>query len=200
MPNRSLGKVADLAAALKTSDVWAAALLGRADVTVDEQGQFDASEARTKLDQALRRRVQPELENRFTSAEMGSTPESARQWFIGQLEQHGLVIVGRAMKRGMRITVRRPNGSEFRILTYVALKEKSNGQIGFVINYMNDEGLDWIAFIAKPLGEAFLRRRKEILSKMRPKDATSKAAITFSPGTTTDLLKDRIDELVRGSK
>ena len=198
MSNKKTGRVAELARALGANEAWAGSVLGRLCVDVDADGWFDFEEARQAIDRAARFQGNAAIQSSVVSAEMGPTEETCRLWLKSHFEQNGLEVVGRAKRRGSRMTLRKPDGTEFFILTYVALRTKSNGQIGFTINYMDDPGLDWIGFIAKPWGKAYLRRRKEILERMRiePGKEPKTANITFSPKADNYLLENRIQELI----
>ena len=196
--------VADLGRLLNRDEHWAAAILGRVGVIPDEDGTFDAAEAAEALQQALfnapPKEPSAERPDWLTAAEMGSNEDSCREWLISRLKEYGLDVVGRALRSGARMTLRRPDGSRVQIVTYVAMKEKPSGQIGFTVNHLANESYDWFAFVAKPLGKAFLRRRTEILAslKKRNPDEVTRASITMSAGTEDDLFENRIRELVEG--
>ena len=196
--------VAELAQILGKSEPWATAILGRIGVMPDDDGTFDPSQAAIALqhvlfDDPLRRRegTKPDW---LTKAEMGATEHTCRDWLIDQFRDYGLEVDGRALRSGAQMTLRRPDGSEVQVVTYVTLKPKPSGQVGFTVNHLSNREYDWFAFVAKPLGKAYLKRRKEILasSRRRKADDLNRTSITVSAGTTDDLFENRIRELVEG--
>lgn len=197
-PEEKRGSVEELAQALATTPVRMASILGRLGIEVDEDGRFDAAAALVAIESVSKVSPLADVSKFLAAAEMGADEESCRRFLKANLELNGLAVVGRAKRRGARMTVRRRDGSEFYLMTYVALLEKANGQIGFTVNYMADPHLDWIALIAKPWGRMFLKRRTEILSSMRiqPGDEPKTANVTLSRSTATDLFEDRVAELL----
>jgi len=201
MEERKKISVAELAALLGASEAWAGAILNGFKISIDTEGKFDLKEAQSALEKASKIVSSTSMldESKFIASEMGPTEETCRLFFISQLEQEGLRLEGRKLRRGSLLRFVRPDDTDFRILSYVALRPKANNQISFTVNHMDDPGLDWIAFIAKPFGRVFLRRRKEILERMRikPGEKPKSANVTFSPNTTSDLLEHRVKELLK---
>lgn len=196
--------ISDLAQIFGKSEPWTTAILGRMGVMPEDDGTFDATQAADALQQVLfdapLREMATVKPDWLTAAEMGATEDSCREWLIAQFKEYGLEVVGRALRSGARMTLLRPSGSEVQVITYVALKAKPSGQIGFTVNHLANEEYDWFVFVAKPLGKAYFRRRKEILasSKRRKPDELTRTSITISAGTLDDLFENRIRELVEG--
>lgn len=138
----------------------------------------------------------------LAAAQMGPDEESCRRLLQAVLEQHGMQVVGHGMRNGMRMTLRHPEDDRtLRILTYVALNDRPDThQVGFAVNHLDaDEGDFWVVLIAKPLGRIFLRRKSEILERVRRRRkgrTPATATVTVSPGTTTNLLVDRLREFL----
>jgi hypothetical protein len=193
--------LAELATLFARDERWAAWILGGLGVPLDPDGTFDATVANNALERAIQRLSSARSLPRpdwVTVAEMGTTEESCRQWFISQLERHGMEVTGRSLRRGARMTVRLPGGKQTTLLTYVALTTKPSGQVGFTASYLDDPHVDWFVFIAKDFGKAYLRRKHEIIERLRTKKKVRTAAVTFSEGSDADLLEHRLPELAKG--
>ncbi|HOX57849.1 MAG TPA: hypothetical protein PLC99_13260 [Verrucomicrobiota bacterium] len=190
---RTKSKIKALAFALDANEAWVGALLTKLRVEVDPLGDFDSKAVRVALEQMIRTQPDSSLPNQVF-AEMGPSEESCRQWLIEQFRQHGLQLEGRAFRNGARMTLKRQDGSTLRVMTYVALKARASGQVGFSVNRLDDEGLDWVALVAKPFGKVYLRRRREILESFRGEIGRT-ACLTFSAGSDANLLQYRIREL-----
>lgn len=196
-PNPLPGRVSGLAVVLEASEAWVGSMLARIGVEVELDGRFDTAAAQAALHRLAS--ASPSDVGGYVGAEMGPSEESCRSWLIAKLAEHSVENKGRAGRRGARMTLLLPNGRQIRILTYVALRPKPSGQVGFTVNKLDDPGLDWIAFIAKPFGKAYLRRKTEILEGREKPDVgpPRTASLTFSAGSDADLLERRIDDMLR---
>lgn len=190
-----------LGAAFGRDPAWAAWLVGFLGLPLGQNGSYDADSLGSRLELRLGM-LAPDGAAPAAVAEMGPTPETVRLWLKAQFEQHGLALVGRALRHAARMTLRRQrDGSELRVMTYTIMSIKRSGQATATINYLDDEGLDWIAVAVKPWGKAYLRRKGEIIARLRPRrggKTPTTAAITFSPKSDADLFEHRIAELVEG--
>lgn len=190
-----------LASALRANLAWTGAFLERLGVAVGLDGRFDAAAACRALDAAARLYEERGGGDSLAGAEMGPSEESCRAWLVAQLAEYGVKVVGRGLRCAARFTLELQDGRTVRALTYVSLRSKASGQCGFTAGHLTDEDIEWYLFIAKPLGRVFLRRRIEVLSRLRlqPGQAPpSAAAVTFSR-SSADVLEARVGELLGDS-
>jgi len=183
-----------LGAILGREGNWASAILGKLGVLPNADGTFDKEMAARALERLLFQSPQP-----GPSRRVGSSDRICRESLEADFERHGLKVVGHALRRGTRVTLQRPDGTEFYVLVYVALRTTSTGQVGFTVNHLHIEDYQWFAFIAEPFDKVYLRRREEIISRVRSKttsEEVKKANVTFSAGTDSDLFENRVKELV----
>ena len=187
-------EIAQLGAILGRETNWASAILGKLGVLPKADGTFDKEQAAQALERLLFQ--SPQL---ASARPVGSNDRACRENLEANFERHGLKVVGHALRRGTRVTLERPDGTELYVLVYVALRTTKTGQVGFTVNHLHIEDYQWFAFIAEPFNEVFLRRREEILSRLRSKNTSGevkKANVTFSISTDADLFENRIDELL----
>ena len=185
-----------LADAFGKDENWASAILGKLGVLPDETGSFDKRKAAHAVEYLLFHSSPA-----APSGNVSASDRSCRERLEDRFEQHGLEVVGHALKKGTRVTLRRPDGTEVYVLVYVTLGKTTSGQASFTVNHLHVENYKWFAFVAEPFNKVYLRRREEILSRLRNRklrEEVRTANVTFSSGSDVDLFDNRIQELVEG--
>lgn len=199
--------VTTLADALDADPAWLGNVLARLKVDINDKGFYDPKAVRQALDSASRlvmagdSSVLPPgiTDTLLTITEMGADAESCLAWLKGQFIKHGLKVIGRGgMRNLVTFTLERADGKHMKVSVHAALRLKEKtGQIGFSVSGFEYEDLTWFAFVARPWGRAYLRKREDIKKTIRSDKRDLKTAfLTFSPGVTDDLFDKRIGELI----
>jgi len=199
-----LVSVSSLATLLHADVAWLGAWLEKNGVTVDAQGQFPPQPLLRVFGRQMASALSPATVDFETKAAMGNTTETGRQWLIREFPKNGMEVTGRSGKSGSKFAVWRKatDGKLWWIATYVSKTMKTSGtQVGFVAGPDDDDGrpFDWYAFVALPMGKAYLRSRKDLETRWRKKHGNTpmgRMTVTFSAGLDTDLFENRIEELV----
>lgn len=205
LPVRALAEI------LETDPIWLGSVLGRV-MEITNKAEVDPAEVCAFLDKATRTASAPSdlsslplgvVETLTTISEMGPDENSCREWLGRLFKKHDLEVTGRGGGASApRFTLRRSDGKEMWVVTHVALrpKEKTN-QVGFTISGLDLPELSWFAFVSRPWGRCYLRRKDEILGTQRTTKKDLKTAfLTVSPGTEDYLFERRIEELITTDK
>ena len=193
--------VADLAKILQADPAWLGALITNLGIPVAPDGTLSSDKLKTKLDYLVRYSVKRGGTVPKVQGLIGSSEESGRQLLIKEFEKHGIRLLHRDEKRGSRFTMKTPRGKKLWVATQVALKSKAHpGQVGFTAGPGRlGDAYDWYAFIAVPFGKIYLQSRKDMKrrwNKNHKNVPMGRMSLTFSVGTDTDLLENRINELL----
>ena len=209
--------VAPLARAIGADAAWTGALLERLGVKVRANGAFDDDHLRRVLDAWAPKRGGAGKVDVVARETMGADQEQCRQFLIRELQGYGMKLLHREEARGARMTFELPNGKNIWVLTFVALKAKSNpGQVGFMATPKQPDksaeqwkftaepgrlgdAYEWYCFIARPFGKIYALSCSDMHEVWRRRGNTSslgRMGLTFSQGVDTLLLSNRIDEML----